>query len=252
MKSNCILIIALSVFACFGGITTNSPLSLLRSKWGKGSIVDFRKVAYENLPLLFDEGGAVAVEGWCNELVDYPDFWKETETTYWMDAKASTLSFCVYMQFLGASTNSWFAAAKLLSRYRMLVREAESNANIKIDFPLAKKDPKRFNELLNNRKRLGKNAWNLKCATASLARVVTNEFPKSVLPSLPESERDKMMSEVLERSGLKSSNEDEDGSLSSLCSRLTIVSVIACSFILCGCILYRRTVRKECCHESGP
>ena len=40
--------------------------------------MDFRKVAYENLPLLFDEGGTAAVEGWCNELVDYPDFWKET------------------------------------------------------------------------------------------------------------------------------------------------------------------------------
>ena len=247
MKSRCVLVIALSAFACFGGITTNSPLSLLRSKWGKGSIVDFRKVAYENLPLLFDEGGAVAVEGWCNELVDYPDFWKETETTYWMDAKASTLSFCVYMQFLGASTNSWFAAAKLLSRYRMLVREAESNANIKIDFPLAKTDPKRFNELLNNRKRLRKNAWNLKCATTPLARVVTNEFPKSVLPLLPESERDKMMSEVLERSGLKSPNEDDGGSLVSRCSHLAIVSVIACSFAFGACVLYRRFGRHNPC-----
>lgn len=56
MKHKCVIVVALSTFACFGGITTNSPLSLLRSKWGKGSIVDFRKVAYENLPLLFDEG----------------------------------------------------------------------------------------------------------------------------------------------------------------------------------------------------
>ena len=247
MKYKCVIVVALSVFACFGGSTTNSPLSLLRKEWGKGSIVDFRKVAYENLPLLFDEGGTAAVEGWCNELVDYPDFWKETETTYWMEAKASTLSFCVYMQFLGASTNSWFAAAKLLSRYRMLVREAESNANIKIDFPLAKTDPKRFNELLNNRKRLRKNAWNLKCATASLARVVTNEFPRSVLPLLPESERDKIMSEVLECSGLKSSSEDEGGSSVSRCSQLTVVSVIACSFALGGCVLLRRFKRHKTC-----
>ena len=147
MKHKCVIVVALSTFACFGGITTNSPLSLLRSKWGKGSIVDFRKVAYENLPLLFDEGVLL---------------------------------------------------------------------------------------------RLRKNAWNLKCATASLTRVVTNEFPRSVLPLLPESERDKIMSEVLERSGLKSSNEDEGGSSVSRCSQLTVVSVIVCSFVFCGCILYRR------------
>ena len=245
MKYKCVIVVALSVFACFGGIRTNSPLSLLRKGWGKGSIVDFRKVAYENLPLLFDEGGTAAVAGWCNELVDYPDFWKETETIYWMEAKASTLSFCISMQFLGASTNSWFAAANLLSRYRMLVQEAESNANIKIDFPLAKTDPKRFNELLNSRKRLRKNAWNLKCVTTSLARVVTNEFPKSVLPALPEPERDKMMSEVLVRSGLKSSNEDEGGSLISQHCRLTIVSVIVCSFALGGCILGCRFKRRN-------
>ena len=62
MKYKCVIVVALSAFACFGGITTNSPLSLLRKKWGKGSIVDFRKVAYENLPLLFDEGGTVALD----------------------------------------------------------------------------------------------------------------------------------------------------------------------------------------------
>ena len=62
MKYKCVIVVALSVFACFGGITTNSPLSLLRNKWGKGSIVDFRKVTYENLPLLFDEGGTVALD----------------------------------------------------------------------------------------------------------------------------------------------------------------------------------------------
>ena len=60
MKYKCVMVVALSVFACFGGIATNSPLSLLRNKWGKGSIVDFRKVAYENLPLLFDGVGISA------------------------------------------------------------------------------------------------------------------------------------------------------------------------------------------------
>ena len=49
--------------------------------------------------------------------------------------------------------------------------------------------------------------------TSILTRVVTNEFPKSVLPTLSESERDKMMSEVLERSGLKAANEDVGDSL---------------------------------------
>ena len=245
MKYKCVIVVALSVFACFGGIRTNSPLSLLRKEWGKGSIVDFRKVAYENLPLLFDEGGTAAVEGWCNELVDYPDFWKETETIYWMEAKASTLSFCISMQFLGASTNCWLAAAELLSRYRAIVRAAESNANVKVDISLTKTNPKRYNELLYGRKPLKIKAWNLKHAETSLARVVTNEFPKSVLPLLPESERDNMMSEVLVRSGLKSSNEDEGGSLISQHCRLTIVSVIVCSFALGGCILGCRFKRRN-------
>ena len=240
MKYKCVIVVALSVFACFGGITTNSPLSLLRKGWGKGSIVDFRKVAYENLPLLFDEGGTAAVEGWCNELVDYPDFWKETETIYWMEAKASTLSFCVYMQFLGASTNSWFAAANLLSRYRMLVQEAESNANIKIDFPLAKTDPKRFNELLNSRKRLRKNAWNLKCVTTSLARVVTNEFPKSVLPALPEPERDKMMSEVLVRAGIVDAGKDSAREAIGRSSSGFFVLLVVFPLVLIACCVYRR------------
>ena len=74
---------------------------------------------------------------------------------------------------------------------------------------------------------------------------MTNEFPKSVLPLLPESERDKMMSKVLERSGLRSSNEDKGGSLISQHCRLTIVSVIACSFAFGGCILYRRFKRRN-------
>ena len=76
-----------------------------------------------------------------------------------------------------------------------------------------------------------------------MARVVTNVFPEGVLPLLPESERDKMMSEVLERSGLKSPNEDEGGSLISRRCYLAVVSVIACSLVLGGSFLYRRFVR---------
>ena len=243
MKSQCVLVIALSTFSCFGEITTNSPLSLLKNKWGKGSTMDFRKAAYENLPLVFDEGGTAAVEGWCNELVDFPDFWKETETVYWMEEKASTLSFCISMQFMGASTNCWLAAAKLLNRYRMLVREAESNANFKVDLSLMKTGHKRFNEILYSRKPLKTKAWNLKHAESSLARVVTNEFPKSILPLLPESERDKMMSEVLVRSGLKTVTDGDGDSSFSRCCRLTIIGVIACSFVLAGCAAYLRFKR---------
>ena len=69
--------VTFSIFLTLAGLChaeVTGPLSTLRNEWGKGSIVDFRKVAYENLPLLFDEGGTAAVEGWCNELVDYPDF----------------------------------------------------------------------------------------------------------------------------------------------------------------------------------
>lgn len=240
MKYKCVIVVALSVFACFGGITTNSPLSLLRKGWGKGSIVDFRKVAYENLPLLFDEGGTAAVEGWCNELVDYPDFWKETETIYWMEAKASTLSFCISMQFLGASTNCWLAAAELLSRYRAIVRAAESNANVKVDISLTKTNPKRYNELLYGRKPLKIKAWNLKHAETSLARVVTNEFPKSVLPLLPESERDKMMSEVLVRAGIVDAGKDSAREAIGRSSSGFFVLLVVFPLVLIACCVYRR------------
>ena len=240
MKSKCVLVIAFSTFACFGGVATNSPLSRLRSAWGKGTIVDFRNVAYENLPLVFDEGGTAAVESWCNELLDYPDFWGEAETTCWMEAKASTLSFCISMQFMGASTNCWFAAAKLLNRYRMLVREAESNANVKVDVSLSKKDPKRFNEFFYSRKPLKIKAWNLRHAETSLARVVTNEFPKSVLPTLPESGRDKMMSEVLVRAGFVVADKDFVRKTSGHNFRgfSVLAAVFSFAFIVC-CILIR-------------
>ena len=244
MKSRCVLVIALSAFASFGGITTNSPLSLLRKEWGKGSIVDFRKVAYENLPLLFDEGGTAAVEGWCNELVDYPDFWKETETIYWMEAKASTLSFCISMQFLGASTNCWLAAANLLNCYSMLAREAESNANIRADISLIETDPGRFNEILNSRKSLKIKARNLKHAETSLARVVTNEFPKCILPLLHESERDKMMSEVLERSGIVDAEKDPVQEASGRISRGFIVLGAVVSFVLTGSLIFLRRLKS--------
>ena len=239
MKYKCVIVVALSVFACFGGITTNSPLSLLRKGWGKGSIVDFRKVAYENLPLLFDEGGTAAVEGWCNELVDYPDFWKETETIYWMEAKASTLSFCISMQFLGASTNCWLAAAELLSRYRAMARVAESNASVKVDYSLTKTNPKRYNELIYGKKPLEVRARNLKYVEDSLAYVVTNKFPEGVLPLLPESDRQKMMTEVLVRSGLESAECRCERSSSFRFSFITLLGGVI-SLVIIGTFVYRR------------
>ena len=95
-------------------------------------------MVYKNVIPLADKGGDKAVEKWCLDLLDYPDLLDETGTQYWMEEKASTLSFCISMQFMGASTNCWLAAAKLLNRYRMLVREAESNANFKVDLSLMK------------------------------------------------------------------------------------------------------------------
>ena len=221
------------------------PLSSLRNEWGKGSPMDFRRKVYKTVPAVLKNGGDAEMIEWYQEIVSYPDLTDAMGATAWMHEKVETLLMYALRPPASTSTNCWLAAAELLNRYRKMVREAESNANIKIDFPLATIDPKRFNELLNNRKRLGKNAWNLKCVTTSLARVVTNEFPKSVLPALPESERDKMMSEVLVRSGLKSSNEDEGGSLISQHCRLTIVSVIVCSFALGGCILGCRFKRRN-------
>lgn len=221
------------------------PLSSLRNEWGKGSPMDFRKKVYKTVPAVLKNGGDAEMIEWYQEIVSYPDLTDAMGATAWMHEKVETLLMYALRPPVSTSTNCWLAAAELLNRYRKMVREAESNANIKIDFPLATTDPKRFNELLNNRKRLGKNAWNLKCVTTSLSRVVTNVFPKSVLPLLPESERDKMMSGVLERSGLRSSNEDKGGSLISKHCRLTIVSVIVCSFALGGCILGCRFKRRN-------
>ena len=236
-----VLIFLTLVCSCHAG--ADDPLFALTNGWGKGSTADFRKVVYKNVIPLADKGGDKAVEKWCLDLLDYPDLLDETGTQYWMEEKASTLSFCISMQFMGASTNCWLAAAKLLNRYRMLVREAESNANFKVDLSLMKTDHKRFNEILYSRKPLKTKAWNLKHAESSLARVVTNEFPKSILPLLPESERDKMMSEVLVRSGLKIVKDGDGDSSFSRCCRLTIIGVIACSFVLAGCAAYLRFKR---------
>ena len=245
MKSKCVLIVVFAAMRCCGEISTDDPTSLLRSEWGKGTVADFRKIAYENIPLVFKRGGAAAVEKWCAELVDYPDFWKETETVYWMEAKASTLSFCLKMRFVEASTNCWFAAAELLNRYRAFVQEAESNANFKADVSLIKTDPKRFNEILYSRKPLKIKAWNLKHAETSLARVVTNEFPKSILPRLPEAERDKMLSDVLERSGVVDADKDSAREASIRVSRGFIMLGAVALFVLTGSLVFLRRLKSS-------
>ena len=240
MKMRRVTVLFFLVLAGLCHAGADDPRLSLANGWGKGTIIDFRKTVYKNVPALANKGGAEAVEKWCLDLLGYPDLLEETETRYWMQAKVSTIDFCIRMRYINTSTNCWFAAAELLSRYRAIAGVAESNASVKVDYSLTKTNPRRYNELLYERRALEIKAWNLKCVADSFARVVTNKFPECILPLLPESERDKMMSEVLERSGLKSANEDEGVSSVSRRSLLTVVSVIACSFVFCGCILYRR------------
>ena len=65
MKIRYVIVNVLLVAQAICHAEVTGPLSTLKNKWGKGSIVDFRKVAYENLPLLFDEGGTAGpVDAW--------------------------------------------------------------------------------------------------------------------------------------------------------------------------------------------
>lgn len=200
MKMQRVAVLPFLVLAGLCHAGADDPLLSLASGWGKGTIIDFRKTVYKNVPALANKEGAEAVEKWCLDLLGYPDLLEETETRYWMQAKVSTIDFCIRMRYINTSTNCWFAAAKLLSRYREIARVAESNASVKVDYSLTKTNPKRYNELLYGRRSLEIKALNLKCVEESLAYVVTNEFPKGILPLLPESDRQKMMSEVLEHS----------------------------------------------------
>ena len=202
MKMRRVTVLTFLVLACLCHAGADDPLLSLANGWGKGTIIDFRKTVYKNVPALAKKEGAEAVEKWCLDLLDYPDLLEETETRYWMQAKVSTIDFCIRMHYINTSTNCWFAAAELLSRYRAIARVAESNASVKVDYSLTKTNPKRYNELLYGRKSLELKAWNLKCVEDSLAYVVTNKFPEGVLPLLPESDRQKVMTEVLVRSGL--------------------------------------------------
>lgn len=194
MKAMCILIVVFTTLANIGGTTTNDPLSPLRDAWGRGSVADFRKLVYSQIPLVFKESGSAAIEQWCLELIDYPDLWEETASVNWMEAKASALSYCIGMRFLDSSTNCWFAAAGLLDRYRVMASDAASRVKDGFDYSLMKTDPKQFNEIYYGSKSYRIKARNLKHAETFLARVVTNEFPAVILPSLPQSERSRLLS----------------------------------------------------------
>ena len=239
MKTRRVAVLFFLVLAGLCHAGADDPRLSLANGWGKGTIIDFRKTVYKNVPALAKKEGAEAVEEWCLDLLDYPDLLEETGTRYWMQAKVSTLEFCVRTGFVDTSTNCWYAAAELLNHYRAIARVAESNANVKIDYSLTKTNPKRYNELIYGKKPLEVRARNLKYVEDSLAYVVTNEFPKGVLPLLPESDRQKMMEEVLVRSGLESAECRCERSSSFRFSFITLLGGVI-SLVIIGTFVYRR------------
>ena len=220
------------------------PLSTLKNEWGKGCPMDFRKKVYETVPAVLKNGGDAEMIEWYQEIVSYPDLVDAWGATSWMHEKVETLLRYSLRPPVNASTNCWLATAGLLNQYHKMVQEAESNANVKADLSLIKTDPKRFNEIFYSRKPLIKKAWNLKCVEQTLARVVTNEFPKSVLPLLPESERDKMMSEVLERSGIVEVEKDSAREASVRIPRGPILIGAVASFVLIGSLAVLRRLKS--------
>ena len=222
---------------CAGGEVS---LFSLTNEWGKGSTLDFRKKVFQIVPVVLRRGGDDEMIRWYQDVVSYPDLVDAWGTTSWMHEKVETLLRYSLRPPVNASTNCWLATAGLLNQYHKMVQEAESNANVKADLSLIKTDPKRFNEIFYSRKPLMKKAWNLKCAEQTLARVVTNEFPKSVLPLLPESERDRMMSEVLMRAGIADADEDSARETSGRNPRGFIVPVAVVFFVLAVCGMLMR------------
>lgn len=222
---------------CVGGEVS---LFSLTNEWGKGSTLDFRKKVFQIVPVVLRRGGDDEMVRWYQDVVSYPDLVDAWGTTSWMHEKVETLLRYSLRPPVNASTNCWLATAGLLNQYHKMVQEAESNANVKADLSLIKTDPKRFNEIFYSRKPLMKKAWNLKCAEQTLARVVTNEFPKSVLPLLPESERDRMMSEVLMRAGIADADEDSARETSGRNPRGFIVPVAVVLFVLAVCGMLMR------------
>lgn len=248
MKIRCVLC---TVLLPLVGVSSDS-LSSLTNEWGKGNIMDFHKKVCKVVPIVERNGGAEALQKWCQSIAMYPDMLKETGKTHWMGEKVNLLSYFARITSAGGSTNCWFAAAELLYRYRGLAREAESNANAKVDLNLVQTDPKYFNEIFYGRKQLKVMAWNLRCVETLLAHVVTNDFPKSVLPLLPESEWEKMMSDVLVQAGLAVPCNDEEVSADWKFRAVLIFGVVLI-FVLVGSAAMRtlgrfHIGRKSCCH----
>ena len=226
---------------CVGGEVS---LFSLTNEWGKGSTLDFRKKVFQIVPVVLRRGGDDEMVRWYQDVVSYPDLVDAWGTTSWMHEKVETLLRYSLRPPVSASTNCWLATAGLLNQYHKMVQKAESNANVRADLSLIKTDPKRFNEIFYSRKPLIKKAWNLKCVEQTLARVVTNEFPKRVLPLLPESERNTMMSEVLKRAGLAKVEKECDSEMSGRRS-IRYVKIGAILFLtLVGCGMVRRYKRR--------
>jgi len=207
MRINRILAVTFLFLANACVANVGDPLLSLTNEWGKGSFLEFHKKVYKVMPSVVNNGGSDVVMRWYQDLVSYPDLLEETGTTYWMGEKVELmLQFALYPP-VNTSTKCWLSAAKLLNRYSGIARQADSNACKNVDLSLIKTNPELFNKIFYGRRSLKVKAWNLKCVESSLARVVTNEFPKSILPLLPESDRAKMMEDVLVQAGLRERND---------------------------------------------
>ena len=242
MKIRFVLSIVLMPVVGICGTDVEAPLFALTNEWGKGSVMDFRRKLDNAKSVVLKNGGSDALTSWYLQFVSYPELLEETGSTSWMQEKVEMLLMCAKTLPTETSTNCWFAAAGLLNRYRGLARAAESNANVRVDLSLAKTDPKRFNEIFYGMKPQKIKAWNLRCVEMSLARVVTNVFPACILPSLPESERDKMMSEVLVRAGLASADDKNERPLTKQHLKCVILFAVASSLVLAGCVVLKRCV----------
>ena len=73
MKMRRVAVLTFLVLAGLCHAGADDPLCSLANGWGKGTIIDFRKTVYKNVPALANKGGAEAVEKWCLDLWGYPD-----------------------------------------------------------------------------------------------------------------------------------------------------------------------------------
>jgi len=236
-----------SVILLLAGISSGEPgnlLSLLANEWGNGTVLEFRKKVYRDIPHAEKNGGSEAIVKWYEELIEYPDLLEETGMTYWMREKAELMLLYSLSRPVSTSTNCWLASAELLDRYRQITRQAESNANQKVDVSLVKTDPKKFNEVFYGKKPLEIRALNLRGIEKTLARVVTNEFPKSILPLLSETDGRKLMSDVLKRAGLDEVDSCAKGRSTHRSWNGAILTGAVSSLVLVGCFMIGRKCRR--------